>query len=436
MPPVSTHFAARHSRRRFLQVGASGLLGIGLADLVRAASTPPAHAPRARGMILIWLGGGPATIDMWDPKPDAAAEIRGEFASIPTVLPGIHFGEHLPRTAEILDRALLVRSLRHNVPDHNPGTQYVMTGNKPSAALEHPSLGSLAAHLLPAAAGMPPYFTIGSAANTGAGFLGAAYDPFRVASTTADVTADLNGVVLPPNMTRERLDARRRFRDIASAEFLARHAEADLVPTLSKFQLAAYDILASNRIGRAFDLTGEPETIRKRYGLREFGGELGRNTLVARRLIEAGARFVTVGTDGWDTHVGNFAALRRLLPELDQALAALVVDLDQRGMLDETLVVCGGEFGRTPVVNANAGRDHWSRAMTFLLAGGGLKRGHVHGATDPRGEDPTDGACTPDDLGATLLSLLGFPAAHPVHTTAGRPVELFKHGTPIEGMIG
>jgi Protein of unknown function (DUF1501) len=430
MPRAATLLGQRSSRRRFLQIGASGLLGVGLADLLRAESTLPVHSPRARGMILIWLGGGPATIDMWDPKPQAASEIRGEFASIATALPGVRVSEHMPRTAEILDRALLVRSLHHNIPDHVPGTQYLMTGNKPSAALEYPSLGSIAAHVLPGCAGMPAYFALGEASGTGAGFLGAAYDPFRVASAAA-AASDLNGVVLPASMTREQLDERRRFRDLFNARFLARHGAADLVPTLSKFQHDAYEILASNRIGQAFDLGGEPESIRKLYP----EGALGRGALVARRLIEAGARFVTVGTNDWDTHVGNFAALRRLLPQLDQALAALVVDLDQRGMLAETLVVCGGEFGRTPLVNANAGRDHWSRAMTYFAAGGGLKPGHVHGGTDPRGFDPIEAACSPDDWSATLLAQLGFPATYPLHTTAGRPVELFKNGAPIAAVV-
>lgn len=435
MSPIAQRPLSRHSRRRFLQIGSSGLLGVGLSDLLRAESAGPVHTPRATGMILIWLGGGPATIDIWDPKPNAEVEIRGEFKSIPTALPSIQFSEHMPRTAEILNRCVLVRSLHHNIPDHDPGTQYVMTGNKPSAALEHPSIGSLAAHLLAASKGMPSYFRIGEATNTGAGFLGTAYDPFRVASTAANVTTDLNGVVLPASMTRTGLDARRRLRDLVSARFLARHAEADLVPTLSKFQHDSYEILASNRIGKAFDLDTEPESIRKLYAESEFGNDLGRNALIARRLIEAGSRFVTIGTNDWDTHVNNFTIMRQLLPQLDRALAALVIDLDQRGMLDETLVVCGGEFGRTPIVNGNAGRDHWSRAMTFFMCGGGLKKGHVHGNTDPRGQDPIEAPCSPDDLGATLFSLLGFPANHQVHTTAGRPVELFKSGAAIADVI-
>jgi hypothetical protein len=432
MAHLTTTLRKRYSRRAFLQIGSSGLLGVGLADMLHAESTLRVHRPQATSLILIWLGGGPSTIDMWDPKPDAGGEIRGEFGAIPTALPGIQFSEHMPRTAKILDRSVLVRSLHHNVPDHVPGTQYLMTGNKPSAALDYPSIGSLAARLLPGCAGMPPYFTIGEAASSGAGYLGAAHDPFRAAATRSEGADALNGVVLPEGMTRKQLEDRRRFRDIFNAHFLRHHADADLVGTLSKFQQDAYEILASNRIGNAFDLASEPEPIRKMYP----EGELGRNVLIARRLVEAGARFVTVGTDGWDTHANNFTTLRRLLPPLDQALAGLILDLEQRGMLHDTLVVCGGEFGRTPLVNGNGGRDHWSRAMTFFMSGGGLKTGHVYGSSDARGFDPVDRACSPDDLGATMLSLLGFPANYRVHTTAGRPVELFKNGVAIADIIG
>jgi hypothetical protein len=382
-------------------------------------------------MILIWLGGGPATIDMWDPKPEAPREIRGEFGTIATALSGIWFGEHMVRTAAALDRCALVRSLHHNVPDHEPGAQYVMTGNKPNASLDHPSVGSLAARLLPSLAGMPTYFSLGEAANVGAGFLGAAYEPFRVAAGHSRQLHDLDGVVLPQEMTRQQLAARCRYLNLLNDGFVRRHAEVDLMPTLSEFQQKAYEILASNRIGSAFDLSTEPNTIRNMYGT----ASVGQNSLIARRLIEAGARFVTVGTTGWDTHTGNFAALRNLLPPLDQAFAGLVIDLEQRGLLAETLVVCGGEFGRTPLVNQAGGRDHWSRTISFLMAGGGLKRGYVHGSSDPKGIDANDRDCTPDDLAATLLSLLGFPAEYKLQTTSGRPVAMFQNGRPIEALI-
>jgi Protein of unknown function (DUF1501) len=431
MANINSRLWQRFSRRSFLQVGSTGLLSLGLPDLLRAESSVPRFQPRAKGMILVWLGGGPATIDMWDPKPEAPAEIRGEFTPIPTAISGIYFSEHMRQTAKILDRCSLIRSLHHNIPDHVPGAQYVMTGNKPNAALDFPSVGSVAAKLLPSVNGMPPYFTIGEAANAGAGFLGAEFNPFRIASSPTEASIDLEGVRLPSEMNSTRLEKRRRFRDAFDTHFRRLRDDADIMPTLSKFQQDALDILASDRIGKAFDVSTEPASILRMYG----DGEIGRNALVARRLIEAGARFVTLGTSGWDTHTGNFATLRRLLPPLDQALAALIIDLEQRGILHETIVVCGGEFGRTPHVNAAGGRDHWSRAMTVLISGGGLKRGYVHGSSDGHGFDPTDDGCSPDDFAATLLKLLGFPSSYQLHTAAGRPVELFKYGRTIGQII-
>ncbi|WP_425396491.1 DUF1501 domain-containing protein [Aeoliella sp.] len=431
MPPARRLVGRGSSRRGFLKVGFSGLLGLGLADFLRAESHLPKHRARAKSMIFIWLDGGPATIDMWDPKPDAPSEVRGEFRSIATSVPGVQFGEQMRKTAGVLDHCTVVRSLHHNAPDHDPGSQYLMTGNKPNASLEFPSVGSVLASLLPPSVGMPPYFCLGDAAYSGAGFLGAQHDPFRMAVGRRPDPTAMHGVVLPDSMSAERFKQRQRLREVFDAGFVRSHHEADIVSTLSDFQQQAYDILASDRIGKAFDLQQEPEAVRQDYG----ESNVGRSTLVARRLIEAGARFVTVSTTGWDTHTENFSALRGLLPPLDQALAALIVDLRQRGMLDETLVVCGGEFGRTPHVNRSAGRDHWARAMSYLLAGGGLKSGVVHGSTDAHGLDPVSDACSPDDLAATLLSQFGFPPEYTLHTTSGRPVRLFEHGQVIDGIV-
>jgi hypothetical protein len=419
------------SRRRFLQVGSCSALGIGLSDVLCAESQHALKAPRATGVILIWLGGGPSTIDMWDPKPDAPEHIRGEFRSIPTSVPGIHFSEHMPQTARILDRCVLIRSLHHNIPDHVPGAQYMITGNKPQASLEHPSLGSLAARLLRGSRGMPPYFTMGEAPNSGAGFLGAAFNPFKIATTEPQMAVNLDGVTLPEGMSLQALESRRRILNVFDRQFQQTHAGADIEPTLSKFQQEAHDILTSNRIANSFDLSAEPESVQQLYGM----SDVGRNALIARRLIESGARFVTLGTSGWDTHVGNFTALRGLLPPLDQALAALVVDLEQRGMLEKTLVVCGGEFGRTPYVNGAAGRDHWARALSFFMSGGGLKRGYVHGSTDARGFDPSDAPCAPDDLAATILTLLGIPGDYRIQTMTGRPIDLVERGVPLADII-
>jgi hypothetical protein len=278
---------------------------------------------------------------------------------------------------------------------------------------------------------MPPYFTVGNVPNAGAGFLGPAYNPFHIAALGTQQEVNLDGVTLPDGFSKELLSSRSGLLAAFDRKFRREHSAIDIEATLSRFQVEALDILTSDRIVRAFDLNCETDSLKDDYG----PSEVGRGALTARRLIEAGARYVTIGVPGWDTHAGNFTALRGLLPPLDQALAALVADLDQRGMLDHTLVVCGGEFGRTPQVNGAAGRDHWSRAMTFLLAGGGLKRGYVHGATDATGCDPAEHPCTPGDLVATLLTLLGLQEDQQVTATSGRPVKLVELGEPISALL-
>lgn len=418
------------SRRGFLHVGSAGLLGLSLADILRAEQQNSDSA-RARSVILLWLDGGPATIDMWDPKPEAMQRIRGEFSTIQTAVPGEHFSQHMQQTAQILDRCTLIRSLNHNIPDHVPGTQYVMTGNKPNSNTEHPSIGSLASSLLSSSAGMPAYFSLGEVYSSGAGFLGAQHDPFRIQLPQPSADISLDGVVLPAGVSDTQLRQRHRLRNAFDRSFTEVRRRVDVVPTLSEFQQQAFDILASNRIGRAFDTSSEPDSLRTLYG----ESQAGRSALIARRLIEAGARFVTVSIGGWDTHSDNFATLRQQLPPLDRALAGLIVDLQQRGMLDETLVVCGGEFGRTPEINKDSGRDHWSRAMSYLLAGGGFQSGLVYGATDARGFDPTRNACSPDDLSATILAQLGFGPQHKVYTTSGRPIAMFEHGQILQEIV-
>jgi hypothetical protein len=427
----------RFYRRDFLKVGAAGLLGLSLADVLRAeaGSSAGLSKRKADGVILLWLGGGPSTIDMWDLKPDAPENIRGDFKPIPTRATGIHICEHLPKTAEVMDRCALVRSLSHGITAHGPGTVYMATGHVPSPALEYPSLGSLAARVLPAPAGVPPYVLFNAARaggfTGGAGFLGTAYNPFEVEGGPARGRIRLEGVALPDGFTVDQLLNRQQLRDRFDARFKALDA-ADVPASLDRFQQQALDILRSDKTRKAFDLEQETDKVRDGYG----GTPFGQSVLVARRLVEAGARFVTVGLGGWDTHAGNFAALRtRLLPPLDQVLSALVADLAERGLLESTVVYCAGEFNRTPRVNNAAGRDHWARSMAVLLAGGGLRGGYAHGATDGHGAAPAGDPCSPADVAATIFRALGIPPTHEVHTTSGRSVPLFREGKVIEELL-
>jgi uncharacterized protein (DUF1501 family) len=275
---------------------------------------------------------------------------------------------------------------------------------------------------------VPPYVAFASERNgagaPGAGYLGAAYGPFEVEGDPRRGRLRVEGLGLPDDFTLADLSDRSRLRDAFDAHFRSLDA-ADLPAGLDRFQQQALDILRSERTRNAFDLDREPESVREQYGTTGFG----QGALAARRLIEAGARFVTVGLGGWDTHAGNFAALRGgLLPQLDRTLAALLSDLDQRGLLDSTLVYCAGEFGRTPKINRAAGRDHWAQSMAVLLAGGGIAKGYAHGATDGQGTAPAADPCSPDDVSATVFRCLGVDPRHELQTSTGRPVALFRQG--------
>jgi len=425
-------------RRDFLRIGAAGMFGLGLPDALRlTAVAGPAEGPKpATGVIQIWLSGGPATIDMWDPKPDAPEEIRGEFKPIATAAPGISICEHMPALAKVMDQCALVRSLNHTISAHGPGTTYMATGNRPGPVVEYPALGALASKVLPARPGVPPYVTFASLrdgiSSTGAGYLGPAYSPFAIEGNPSQGNLQAQGVSLPSGFSLRDLDNRDslRARFDQSAKALD---SSPLMTGLDGFHRQALEILHSDRVRMALDLSRERDTTRADYGKTA----LGQGALAARRLIEAGARFVTLSLGGWDTHGDNFRTLRdRLLPPLDQALSALIRDLESRGLLDETIVVCAGEFGRTPLINSGAGRDHWSQAMAVLLAGGGFRGGTVLGSTDPRGMAPTHAPCSPDDLAATIFQRLGISPHHEVRAQNGRPISLFREGKCLMPLIG
>ena len=431
-------------RRNFLQVGGAGLLGLSLPAFLAAEAkarelTADAPKAKAKSVILVWLAGGPATIDMWDNKPDAPEGIRGEFKSIATKAAGVQFAETLPKMAAVADRVTVVRSLYHTIPSHAPATLFMTTGNKPTAALQYPSLGSLTAKLLPTETGIPPYVSFIDLRNGlagGAGFLGTGYNPFTVEGAggrgNAAPNFRLRGITLPNGFTLEDLDKRDRLLNMFDTAFRQIDANNDLVDGLDTFHKQAIEILRSPKTKDAFNLNEEPASVRESYGT----GPIGPAALAARRLVEAGVRFVTLGFGSWDTHQRTFDAHKtRLVPALDQALSALIADLDRRGRLDDTIVMCAGEFGRTPKVNKNGGRDHWARSMACVLAGGGLKRGYVHGSTDASGMAPASDPVTPDDVAATIFRQLGVAHDLELQTTTGRPIQLFREGKPIDKIV-
>jgi hypothetical protein len=439
------------SRRDMIKIGSAGLLGLTLPQLLKfesqARAEPAVARPshRANSVIMVWLSGGPATIDMWDLRPNAPEGIRGEFREIPTSADGVRICEHLPQMARVMDRCTVVRSLAHTIPSHGPATIFMTTGNRPTPALQYPALGSLVTRLMPAAAGVPPYVTFSELRNGNAGqsgYLGTAYNPFivegapqqqgRVNSPTA-ANLRVRGITLPTGFTLEQLENRDRLLRNFDETFENVDRNADLVGGLDAFHQQALEILRSDKTRNAFNLAQEPSAIRQRYGTTPFG----QGALAARRLIEAGVRFTTISLGGWDTHGQNFNNLRaRLLPQLDQVLASLVQDLDDRGMLQNTIVYCAGEFGRTPRINNNAGRDHWARSMAVVLAGGGIRRGYAHGTTDVQGMQPANDPCTPDDVAATIFTQLGIDPHSELQTPTGRPVQLFREGRALPRLIG
>lgn len=376
--------------------------------------------------------------------------IRGEFKPIPTRADGVSICEHLPKLAEVMDRACLVRSVAHTIPSHEFATTYMSTGNKPTAALQYPSLGSLAAKLRPVDDGLPPFVSMGDVRGgrvTQPGYLGSGFNAFLVEGSVggrpnqqakgknlAGNSLSGRGVTLPGGFSLETLARRNELLRSLDEGFRAADRASDLVDGLDTFHQQALDILRSGKTKSAFNLAAETDAMRQRYGPTPFGQGL----LAARRLVEAGVRFVTIGLGGWDTHEGNFARLKdRNLPPLDQGLSALIADLDQRGMLDSTLVYCAGEFGRTPKINARGGggRDHWARSMAVLMAGGGLRRGYAHGSTDHNGMAPAADPCSPDDLAATLVSRLGIETSLELATPNGRKVQLFREGRVIDKLL-
>ncbi len=426
-------------RRDVLTIGSAGMLGLTLPGILASEAKAKGKGKtdaKAKSVILLWLAGGPATIDMWDNKPEAPEGIRGEFKSIDTSAPGVQVAETFPKFAQVADKATIVRSLYHTIPSHSPATIFMTTGNKPTAALQYPSMGSVAAKMLSTEVGVPPYVTFGDIRNGTAGlsgYLGTGYNPFVIEGNGNNANRgagfSVRGLTLKGTFTLEELEKRDALLKKFDTGFAGLDSSNDLVDGLDTFHQQALEILRSDKTRKALDINTEKTATRDLYGATPFG----QGALAARRLVEAGVRFATVSFGGWDTHSQTFNAHKtRLCPTTDQVLSALIRDLDERGLLDSTIVMCAGEFGRTPKVNKNVGRDHWARSMACVLAGGGFKRGYAHGTTDASGMAPATEPVTPDDVSATIFRNLGVDPAMELQTPTGRPVQLYREGRVIE----
>ena len=421
----------RPSRRDFLRVGTLGVLGLtefsALAQAVESTSSSP-----ARNVILVWLNGGPSTIDMWDLKPNATSQVRGEFNPISTSADGIEICEHLPKMAQQMHECTLIRSVAHTIAEHGQGTEYVTTGNPISPALKYPSIGSVVASKTEASQDVPAYIEMSEDGVGQSGYLGSTYSPFLVdpVPNRRRPTEVRDQFALPEGTTTADLTRKSQLLEKLEVEF-ERFGQQPRATAMQTFQHQAVNILSGGKTREALNLSQEDDKTRARYG---FG--LGRRALAALRLIERGARFVTIGLGGWDTHSNNFTELRNnLLPQLDSALSSLIADLRTRGLLDETIVYCVGEFNRTPKVNAQGGRDHWARSMSVLLAGGGIQNGFVYGSTDRSGSEPMTDACSPADVNATILNQLGVPPETLLTTNSGRPMQVFRDANVLSRIV-
>lgn len=436
-------------RRGFLRVGS--LAGLGMADILRwqrlsaAESAVNAAVPSRKDIncIFIFIIGGMAHQDLWDPKPDAPPEIRGEFRPISTAVPGLFVTDILPHVAKVTDKLAILRGLTHSDPDHTAGYHVMMTGAHPGVGGNfnrnkqnnnvHPSLGSMVAKVGGGNGSLPPYISVPNFLNSGGpAFLGASYSPFVIEADPASPEFSVRDIVLPEGVADSRSSRRQAaLRQInqleAQVERNSKHVRA-----VDIFQEKAYSLMTSQRAKEAFDIARESAATREAYGMTS----LGQCCLLGRRLVEAGCRFVSIENGHWDTHRKNAMSLRDLLvPSLDLGLAALLTDLDQRGMLDSTLVVVTTEFGRTPRINVMAGRDHWPQAFSIVMAGAGIKPGQVIGATDSQAAYVTERPVTPPDMAATVLMSLGIDPDITLQTPVGRPVQLAGGGRPVRELF-
>lgn len=436
------------TRRSFVQAGALGLGGLSLSQYL-ALGANGSVTRKHTAVILIWMSGGPGHHETWDPKPEAIDQYRGPFGAIRTNIPGIQFSEMLPEQAKIADKLAILRSVNHGSGDHTKGNHWLLTGfegpdfNKPDNKVQRrPSLGSVAAHLRgPTVHGMPAYAAVphlrGGTDNHFhyAAYLGGSANPFVVNSDPNSPSFRVRNLSLTGNLTFSRLDNRRQL--LAALDQYHKKADQGMAD-MSDCQQAAFDLLTSRRVRDAFDISMEPEKIREAYGRHTFG----QSALLARRLVERGVTFVTVNTQPWDHHgtanrLPTEKGAKQLIPPTDRAIAALVRDLVDRGLLEKTLVVAMGEFGRTPKMNAAAGRDHWGKAFSVLMAGGGLHLGQAIGSTDGKGAYVTDRSLSPEDVAATVYHHLGIDGQKTaLPDSTGRPRYLVEHGEPIRELIG
>ena len=436
-PCSGNPLASDYSRRGFLQVGLLGGLGLTLPQFLKmeAQGAQKDYKTRegvAKSVIQIFLPGGMAHQESWDPKPYAPSEYRGPFSPINTTIKGEKFSQYLKATAKVADKMTIIRSMAHGEAAHERGTHNMFTGYKPSPALEYPSMGAVVAHELGVRNSLPPYVCVPNVPNefANSGYLSSAYGPFAIGADPSRADFKVRDLNLPGGVDDKRFSRRRSLLETVDNHF--RELEkSDALDSMDAFYQHAYSLISSQEAREAFNLKAEPEALRQKYGMNQPGQRM----LLARRLVEAGTRFVSLTAGGWDHHDNIKNAMSRTLPPVDQALATLISDLDERGLLDSTLVMVTSEFGRTPKINATGGRDHWPRVFSVALAGGGTHRGMIYGSSDALGAEPEEDRVEIEDLATTVYNQLGITGDKELMSPGDRPIEIVDGGNVIDGIL-
>lgn len=429
---MNNHWLAR---RNFLQIGALGTLGLNVADFDRllASEVQKKKAEtRADAVLFINLAGGVSHLDTLDMKPESPVETQGEFSRIQSSIAGLHLCEHLPKLARSMNQFTLLRGISHSAGAHPQGQSWISTGNRPTPAVVYPAMGSVVMNEYPGDADLPCNVAIPKS-EWNPGYLGDAYAAFKTNTVPSPGKPyEVRGLSLSNGLTLDIVNRRQSLLQKIDRTFRDTPTGSPLIDALDEFGKQAHQMITSPRAQKAFDVGLEPASIRNQF----TNDDLNQSCLLACRLIEFGTRFVTVTNAGWDTHLENFKGHRRLLGPLDNALTATLSVLREKGLLDRTLVVAMGEFGRTPTINENAGRDHYPRVNCALLAGAGAAKGTLIGGTNKIGDAPDDDTrISPDDIAATIYESLGIDAQKEYFTNTGRPVQLVPEGTVIEGVF-
>lgn len=423
------------NRRNFLQVGAIGGLGLSLSDYLQLqAEDAVSSTAKAQSVIYIYLPGGFSAQETFDPKPLAPVEYKGPLNSIGTSVLGLQFSEYLKETAKIADKITVIQSMTHSETAHERGTNNMFTGWRPSPALQYPSIGSVISHELGVRNNIPPYITVPNIPNefANAGYLSHSYSSFSLGSNPESPDFKVRDLQLPQGIDIERFNKRKKMLDIVNnSNFVKNNQNSDALKAVDNFYENAFSLIDSKKAKEAFDLTKEDDKIKEIYGKNAAGMRM----LLCRRLIEGGVRFVTMTYGGWDMHQNIKGGIEKELPPFDKAFAALINDLDQRGLLDSTLVLVASEFGRTPKINPDAGRDHWPRVFSSIMAGGGIKRGLIYGKSDATANDVSENPVGPESWASTIFFLLGINYEKTLLAPGDRPIKIIDGGKPIMSII-